>query len=87
MLSDATRTGDGLLESIALNNVGWASLALGRARPELFMRHLENTLRGGNDYGLGDAFEGLAACAAIGGDIDRAGILLGAAENAGHGPA
>ena len=82
VLSDATRTGDGLVESIALNNVGWASLALGRARPELFMRHLENTLRGGNDYGLGDAFEGLAACAAIGGDVDRAGILLGAAENA-----
>lgn len=80
VLSDSARIGDVFVESVALVSLGWASLALGEARPELFTRHLENSLRLGNEYGLGEAFEGLAACAAIDGDISRAGLLFGAAE-------
>jgi len=82
VLAEAPRIGDGFVESVALTNVGWASLRLGRARPELFTRHLKIALRLGNEDGLGYAFEGLAACAAIVGDVARAGPLLGAAEAA-----
>lgn len=80
VLQDAVRTGDPFVESITLTNVGWARLALGEARPDLFVRHLELSLRLGNEDGVGYAFEGLAACAAMLGDVERAGVLLGAAE-------
>jgi predicted ATPase len=79
---DALRIGDRFVESITLTNAGWARLALGEARPELFARHLELSLQMGNEDGVGYAFEGLAACAALLGDVDRAGVLLGAAETA-----
>jgi predicted ATPase len=79
---DAVRIGDRFVESITLTNDGWARLALGEARPELFARHLELSLEMGNEDGVGYAFEGLAACAALLGDVDRAGVLLGAAETA-----
>ena len=79
---DAVRDGDLFLESLSLTNAGWARLALGEARPALFSRHLELSLRLGNEDGVGYALEGLAACAAVVGDADRAGLLLGAAETA-----
>lgn len=79
---DAVRFGDLFVESLSLTNAGWARLALGEARPALFARHLELSLRLGNEDGVGYAFEGLAACAAVLGDVDRAGLLLGAAETA-----
>ncbi len=68
------------LESITLANSGWARLARGEPRPDLFARHLELSLQLGNDDGIGFALEGLAACAAAAGDVERAGILLGAGE-------
>ncbi|MEV1128501.1 DUF4062 domain-containing protein [Agromyces sp. NPDC049794] len=77
---DARRLGDLFVESLSLTNAGWARLALGEARPELFARHLELSLKLGNEDGVGYAFEGLAACAAVMGDIERSGLLLGAAE-------
>ncbi|WP_173922587.1 DUF4062 domain-containing protein [Agromyces sp. Marseille-P2726] len=79
---DAARIGDLFVESLSLTNSGWARLALGDARPELFARHLELSLRLGNEDGIGYALEGLVACAATVGDVDRAGMLLGAAETA-----
>ena len=79
---DAVRLGDLFVESLSLTNAGWARLALGEARPALFARHLELSLRLGNEDGVGYALEGLAACAAVVGDVDRAGLLLGAAETA-----
>jgi predicted ATPase len=79
---EAVRIGDRFVESITLTNDGWARLALGEARPDLFSRHLELSLEMGNEDGVGYAFEGLAACAALLGDVDRAGVLLGAAETA-----
>jgi predicted ATPase len=82
VLGDAVRIGDLFVESVTLTNAGWARLALGEAHPDLFMRHLRLSLQMGNEDGLGYAFEGLAACAALLGDVDRAGVLLGAAESA-----
>ena len=79
---DAVRLGDLFVESLSLTNAGWARLASGEARPALFARHLELSLRLGNEDGVGYALEGLAACAAVAGDADRAGLLLGAAETA-----
>ena len=79
---DAVRIGDLFVESLSLTNSGWARLALGQPHPELFERHLQLSLRLGNEDGVGYALEGLVACAALAGDIDRAGVLLGAAETA-----
>ena len=80
VLEDARRQGDVFLESLTLANSGWARLARGEARPDLFARHLELSLQLGNDDGIGYALEGLAACAAAAGDVERAGVLLGAGE-------
>ena len=74
------RIGDHFVEMIELTNAGWARLALGEARPELFARHLEITLRLGNEDGVGNALEGIAACAIVLGDLDTAGVLLGAVD-------
>ncbi len=82
VLEHAIRIGDPFVESVTLTNAGWARLALGEAHPELFARHLELSLRLGNEDGVGYAFEGLAACAILLSDVDRAGVLLGAAETA-----
>ena len=80
VLIDARRDGDRFVEMIELTNSGWARLALGEARPELFARHLELALRLGNEDGVQNALEGIAACAILLGDIDRAGVLLGAVD-------
>jgi predicted ATPase len=82
VLEDARRLDDVFVESIALADSGWAWLARGEPRPELFARHLELSLQLGNEDGVGFALEGLAACAAASGDLERAGVLLGASETA-----
>jgi hypothetical protein len=82
VLDDAVRIGDRFVESITLTNIGWARLALGEAHPELFARHLELSMQIGNEDGVGYGFEGLSACAALVGDIDRSGLFFGVAENA-----
>jgi predicted ATPase len=79
-LADAVEAGDEFIEGLTLTNVAWSRLALGEARPDFFTRHLQITLSFGSEDGVGYAFEGLAACAIVLGDIERAGILLGAAE-------
>ena len=82
VIADAVRIGDHFVEMIELTNAGWARLALGDPSPELFARHLELTVQLGNEEGVGHALEGLAACAIATGDIERAGILLGAVDTA-----
>jgi predicted ATPase len=77
---DAVRAGDEFVEGLTLTNVAWSRLALGEAHPEFFTRHLQITLSFGSEDGVGYAFEGLAACAIVMGEIERAGIFLGAAE-------
>jgi predicted ATPase len=80
VIAIAERIGDQFVEMIEYTNAGWARLAMGEPRPELFARHLELTLRLGNEEGVGHAVEGLAACAVVLGDLERAGILLGAVD-------
>ena len=80
VLEDARRLDDVFVESLALANGGWARLARGEPRPDLFARNLELSLQLGDEDGVGVALEGLAACAATTGDIERAGLLLGASE-------
>ena len=80
VIADGVRIGDHFVEMIELTNAGWARLALGEPRPELFARHLELTVQLGNEEGVGHALEGLAACAIAIGDIERAGVLFGAVD-------
>lgn len=80
VIEDAVRIGDRFVESITLTNAGWSRLALGEARPDLFERHLRLALEMGNEDGVGYGLEGLAACAAVLGESERSGVLLGAAE-------
>ena len=80
VLDDARRQGDVFIECLALANGGWARLARGEPRPDLFARHLELALQLGHEDGVGFALEGLAACAAATDDVERAGLLLGAGE-------
>jgi len=76
----AARTGDEFAERIALNQIGWSRIAAGEPQPELFTRALELSLRLRNEDGDAYALEGLAGSAAVVGDVERAGLLLGAAQ-------
>ena len=76
----AQRAGDQYAERIALNQIGWWRIATGEPQPELFTRALELSLRLRNEDGDAYALEGLAGSAAVVGDVERAGFLLGAAE-------
>ncbi len=76
----AGRAGDEFAERIALNQIGWSRIATGKPQPELFTRALELSLRLRNEDGDAYALEGLAGSAAVVGDVERAGFLLGAAE-------
>jgi predicted ATPase len=82
VVANAVAINDRFVEAVALTNAGWSRLALGDARPELFVRALELSLSLGFEDGTGYELEGLGACAALLGDIDRSGMLLGAAEAA-----
>ena len=79
--AEAARAGDIFAESVAQTQIGWARLAVGEPDPEPFVRDLEFALRLKNDVGVAFGLEGLGATAARTGDYERAGILLGAAEN------
>ncbi|WP_254431348.1 DUF4062 domain-containing protein [Agromyces sp. Marseille-P2726] len=76
----AERTGDRFAERIALIQAGWLRLSKREPHPELFSRALEISLRLHNVDGDAYALVGLAASAAAVGDIERAGVFLGAAE-------
>jgi len=76
----AERAGDGYAERIALNQIGWSRIAIGNPQPELCTPALELSLHLRNADGDAYALEGLAGSAAVVGDIERAGLLLGAAE-------
>lgn len=78
--TEAAHAGDPFIESVALTQLGWAFLAAGRPKPEAFVRNLELALDLRNDNGVAFALEGLAASALVGGDLDGAGELFGAAE-------
>ena len=73
--------GDGFVESIALADSGWAWLARGEARPDLFARHLELSLRSATRMACHTRSRDGGLCGGLG-DLERAGVLLGASETA-----
>lgn len=78
----ARRQQDELAETIALHHLGWAELLLGepaKAGPA-FTESLETSARLRHDEGIAYGLEGLVALAALAGDEQRAGLLLGAAQ-------
>lgn len=81
-LDVASRQGDELGENIALHHLGWVEVLLGdhEAAREHFERSLAGSARLRHDEGVAYGLEGLTAVAASAGDLERAGILLGAAE-------
>ncbi|MFE6253915.1 ATP-binding protein [Agromyces sp. NPDC057865] len=77
---DAARIGDPFIESIAVNQFGWAHLVLGDPRPDAFARSLELAYGLNSEDGGAYGLEGLAAASAALGDFERAGVMLGIAD-------
>jgi predicted ATPase len=73
---------DELSEAIALHHLGWAQLLLGAlpAAQASFDESLSLSLSASHDEGIAYGLEGMVATSASGGDLERAGRLLGAAE-------
>jgi tetratricopeptide (TPR) repeat protein len=74
---------DTLGQAIALSHLGWARLLGGeppRAR-ECFAEQLLLASTIGHEEGIADALEGMFAVATTAGDVERAGRMLGAAED------
>ncbi len=82
-LSVARRIRDTLGQAIALSHLGWARIVGGepdRAR-ECFAEQLLLASTIGHEEGIADALEGMFAVASTSPDIERAGRMLGAAED------
>ena len=82
-LAVARRIRDTLGQAIALSHLGWARLLGGepdRAR-ECFSEQLLLASTIGHEEGIADALEGMFAVASTTDDIERAGRMLGAAED------
>ncbi len=81
-LSAATAGGDSLTESIAMHHIGRMQLFSGdtEGAAATFTASLGLSLGLAHDEGVAYAIEGLGAIAAVAGDLDRAGVLAGAAE-------
>ena len=81
-LEVARRQGDDLSAAIAENHLGWAHLMLGdvdTARVQ-FRESLAASALVGHTEGMAYGLEGAVAVAAADGDVERAGLLLGASE-------
>ena len=81
-LAIARRIDDKLGLTIALNYLGWARVMLADVdgAAECFSEQLLISSTVGHEDGIAYALEGLFALAALSGDLERAGRLLGAAE-------
>ena len=82
-LAVARRIRDTLGQAIALSHLGWAHLLGGepdRAR-ECFGEQLLLASTIGHEEGIADALEGMFAVASTADDLERAGRMLGAAED------
>jgi hypothetical protein len=82
-LTVARRISDTLGQAIALSHLGWARLVGGepdRAR-ECFSEQLLLASTIGHEEGIADALEGMFAVASTSDDVERAGRMLGAAED------
>lgn len=73
---------DRLGEAIALNHIGWARLLIGDpdGARACFIEQLVTSSTFGHEESLAYGLEGMSAVAAATGDVERAGVLFGAAE-------
>jgi hypothetical protein len=79
----ARRIRDTLGQAISLSHLGWARMVGGepdRAH-DCFGEQLLLASTIGHEEGIADALEGMFAVASVSGDIERAGRMLGAAED------
>ncbi|MET0780897.1 MAG: DUF4062 domain-containing protein [Microbacterium sp.] len=79
-LTLAEGAGDMFACTLALTNRGWAGVARGEPRPDLFERNLRLATQLGDVDGAAYALEGMIAIAVMQGELERAGVLTGAAE-------
>ena len=81
-LAIARGNDDRLGEAIALNHLGWARLLIDDpdGARAAFTEQLRISSTFGHEEGFAYGLEGMSAVAAATGDIDRAGLLFGAAE-------
>lgn len=81
-LTAATAGGDSLTESIAMHHIGRMQLLAGdtESADATFRDSLRLSVDLDHDEGVAYAIEGLSAIAAVRGDLDRAGVLAGAAD-------
>ncbi|MFF1635218.1 ATP-binding protein [Leifsonia sp. NPDC058248] len=79
----ARSQGDELGETIALHHRGWARLLIGEVADAAgdFSQCLAISARLGHVEGIAYALEGMVAVAALAGDVNRAGRLLGASRS------
>ncbi|MFD4420858.1 DUF4062 domain-containing protein [Agromyces sp. NPDC058484] len=82
-LAATRQSGEIVSQSNALNHLGWASLL--SEKPEMSLNYFKQQVAissaVGHEEGVAFGLEGLFAVAATSGDIDRAGRLLGAADD------
>jgi len=81
-LAIARSIDDRLGEAIALNHLGWARLLIGDpdGARACFTEQLLTSSTFGHEESLAYGLEGMSAVAAATGDLERAGVLFGAAE-------
>ena len=82
-LAATGESGEIVSQSNALNHLGWASMLSGKPEMALdyFKQQVSISSAVGHEEGVAFGLEGLFAVAATSGDIDRAGRLLGAADD------
>jgi predicted ATPase len=78
----AKRSGNGFAINIAQNHLCWALLAAGKldAAESVLFEALDYSRKVGHQEGIAYALESLLGVAAARGDVERAGVLYGAAE-------
>ncbi|GAA1943791.1 ATP-binding protein [Microbacterium deminutum] len=80
-LEQAELIGDPFATTLAITNRAWMWIAQGAPRGDLFERNLVLATELGNVDGAAYALEGLIAISVLSGDIERAGVIAGAAES------
>jgi predicted ATPase len=79
-IAQAGANDDMFAMTLAMTNLAWMWIARGRPRGDLFERNLVLATALGNVDGAAYALEGLIAIAVLEHDLERAGVLTGAAE-------
>ena len=82
-LDAARASGELLSQSAALFQLGWMQLLLGDhgGAADYFVQQMLISTKAGHDQGIANGLDGLFAVSVAAGDVERAGTLLGAADD------